>query len=111
MFVVHLHAQHVQAVTQGGTSAASSENDAVVVDTHVLGVHDFVGLHILEHTVLVDAAGVGKGVTSHHCLVGLHGHVHQAAHHAAGGVYLRGIDVGLHGDGAVALDNHGNLLK
>ena len=36
-------------------AAAGGQHDAVVIDTHILGVDDFIGLYILQHTVLVDA--------------------------------------------------------
>ena len=68
-------------------------------------------MHILQHPVLMNAAAVGKGVTAHDGLVGLHRHVHQRADHATRGVYLRGVDVGVYAQCLVALQYHGNLLE
>ena len=56
LLVVDFHAQHLQTVLQRGTSAAGGQHDGVVVESHVLGVHYLVGLHILQHAVLMDAA-------------------------------------------------------
>ena len=54
LVLLHLHAQHVQTVLQGGTTASGSQYDGIVVDTHILRVDDFVSLHILQHTVLMN---------------------------------------------------------
>ena len=80
---------------QGCTSATRSKHDGIVVDTHLLGIHDLVGRYVLQHAILMDAARVGKGVAAYDGLVGLHGHIHQRAYHAARGVYLLRVDVGL----------------
>ena len=39
------------------------------------------------------AAAVRKGNLAHDGLVGLYGHVHQTAHHAAGGINLGEVDI------------------
>ena len=111
LLVVDVHAVHAQTVLQGGTSAAGCQHDAVVVDAHVLGVDNLVGLRILQHAVLMDAAAVGKGIASHDGLVGLHGHVHQARYHAARGEYLGGVDVRGDAQVGVSLEYHGHLLQ
>ena len=35
--------------------------------------HDLVSLRVFQHTVLMDAAGMGKGIRANNRLVGLHG--------------------------------------
>ena len=95
---------------QCGTSATGSQYDTVVVDAHILGIHNLVGLHVLQHTVLVNAAGVCKGITTHNSLVRLNGHVHQTRHHTTRRINLRRVDIRIDAQSLVALQNHGNLL-
>ena len=96
---------------QGSTSAAGCEYDAVVVDTHIFRIHDLISMHILQHAILMDAAGVGKGITPHDGLIGLHGHIHQRGHHTTRGIDLRGIDIRLDTQRLVALQDHRDLLE
>ena len=110
-FAVHLYAVHMQTVLQCCTSAAGRQHDGVIVYSHILGVHDFVGRCILQHTVLVNAARVGKGIATHDGLVGLYGHIHQARHHAADGEYLRGVDVRIDIEIRMCLQRHHHLLQ
>ena len=96
---------------QGSTSATRGEHDGIVVDTHLLGIHDLVGRDVLQHAILMDTARVSKGVATHNGLVGLHGHIHQRAYHAARGVYLLRVDVGLDAQVGVRLEYHCHLLQ
>ena len=50
------HSQHMQTVLECGPSASGCEHDCVVVDADIVRVDDLVGLHVLQHTVLMDAA-------------------------------------------------------
>ena len=68
-------------------------------------------MHILQHTILMNTAGVGKGITSHNGLIGLDGHIHQRRHHTADGIDLRGVDIGIDTDTLVALQDHSNLFE
>ena len=92
-------------------SAPGREQDGVLVDAHVLRVHDFVALPVFQHAVLVNARRVGKGVAPHNGLVGLDGHVHEVRHQAARGVNLLRVDLRVDAQVAVAFQNHGHLLK
>ena len=110
-FSVDFYAVDAEAMLQGGTSAAGGQHDGIVVDAHVLRVHDFVGGGILQHAVLVDAAAMGEGVAAYDGLVGLHGHVHQRADHAAGGIDLCRVDVGVDAEVGMRLEYHRNLFE
>ncbi len=46
-----------------------AQHDFVGGPAHIFGAHDFVSVTRLEHAILVDAAGVRKGVGPHHGLV------------------------------------------
>ena len=59
----------------------------------------------------MDAAAVGKGIAPYHGLVRLNGHVHQRTHHAAGGINLRGVDIGVDAKSFMTLHDHGNLFE
>ena len=110
-FALHFHAQHAQTVFQSRPSATCGQNDGIVINTHILGIHDFVGLHILQYTVLMDSAGMGEGITSHDGLVGLYRHVHQAGHQTARRIYLLRIDIGIDADSFMAFKNHGHFFE
>ena len=103
-------AQHFESVLQGCTSRTRCENNGIVVHTHILRIDDFVGLHILQHTVLMYSAGMGKGVSAHNGLVRLHRHVHQRTDHATCGMYLARIDIGLNIQVVVAFQNHSHFF-
>ena len=53
--LVNVNAIGLQTVFQGSASRTGCEDDAVVVDTHILGVDNLVGMNILQHTILMDA--------------------------------------------------------
>lgn len=95
---------------QRGVSRTGREDDGIVVDAHIFRIDDFVGLHILQHTVLMDARRMGEGIASHDGLVRLHGHVHQRTDHATGGGYFLRVDIRLDVEVVMALENHGNLF-
>ena len=59
---------------------------------HVLGAHDLVGLGVLEHAVLVDAALVGEGVLADDGLVVLHRKAGDGRDIAAGPGDVLGLD-------------------
>ena len=54
---------------------------------------------------------MGKGIASYHGLVRLNGHIHQRTHHAAGGIDLRGVDIGIDAKSFMALHDHGNFFE
>ena len=91
-FTVHLNAEFLQPLLEGIAPAELPQHDLVVAPAHVLGTHDFIGVACLEHAVLVDAAGVGKGVGADHGLVRLDHKTGGLADHAAGGQDVLGID-------------------
>ena len=103
-------AQHFESVLQGCTSRTCCENNGIVVHTHILGIDDFVGLDIFQHTVLMNSAGMGKGVSAHNGLVRLHRHVHQRTDHATCSMYLARIDIGLDVQVVVAFQNHSHFF-
>ena len=111
LLVVDVDTEYMETELQGRTTRPCGEHNGVVVESHVLRIHDFIGMNVLQHTVLVYAARVGKSVAAHHSLVGLNGHIHQRAHHTGYGIDLRGVDIGLDTKVLMALQYHGNLLK
>ena len=109
--VFQIHTVHVQTMFQGSPSATGRQQDAIIIDTHILRVHNLIGMYILQHTILMDATGMGKGITTDNGLVGLYGHIHQRRHHTRDGVNLRGVDVRLYLKVLVTFQNHRNLLQ
>ena len=87
------------------------QNYSIVVDTHVFGVHNLVSGCIFEHAVLVNTTAVSKCIATHNSFVGLHRHVHQAAHHAAKRIDLGGVDVCIDSEIRVALKCHYHLFE
>ena len=59
----------------------------------------------------MDTAGMRESVSADNGFVGLHGHVHQARHHAACRIYLVCVDVRVYVDMLMALQYHGNLFE
>ena len=107
-----VYAEHFEAMLERRVATAGGEYDAIVVDAHILGVDDFVRLHVLQHAVLMDAGGVREGVTAYDGFVGLHRHVHQAGDEAAGGVYALGVDVCVDAEArVVTLEDHGHFFE
>src|SRR5574344_1451939 len=60
--VGHIHPIDVQAVFQCCTTRPCRQHNTVVVNPHILWVDDPVGLHALQHAILMDAAAVCKGI-------------------------------------------------
>ena len=108
---IQFHTVHTEAMAQSGTSATGSQYDGVIIDTHLLGIHNLVSRYILQHAILMDTAGVCEGILAHDGLVGLHRHVHQRADHTAGGVNLLRIDVCLDTQVRMRLEYHCNLFE
>ena len=96
---------------QCGTTATSRQHDGVIVNTHFLRVHDFVSRSILQHTILMNTAGVCKSVLAHNRLVRLYRHIHQARNHAARRINLRRVDVRLDAQVRVSLENHRHFFQ
>ena len=111
LFLIHLHVERMQTALQSGTSAASSQHNRVVIDTYIVRIDNLIGLHILQHAILMDTRRVSEGVTAYDSLIRLHRHIHQARHHAAGRIDLLRIDIGLDIDIVVTLDNHSHLFE
>jgi hypothetical protein len=101
-FRFHLDAQFLQPLLEGVAAAELAQHDLVGGPAHVFGTHDLVGVARLEHTILVDAAGVGKGVGADHGLVGLHDKAGGLADHARSRHDLRGVDAQVQGSSRAA---------
>ena len=101
----------MQAMLKCCTTTAGSKHNGIVVDAHILRVHDFIGRSLFKHTVLVYATRMGKGIAPDDGLVGLHRHVHQARHHATDREYLCCVDVGLDIEIGMGLQSHHHFLQ
>ena len=89
---LQLDAQLLQALLEGVAARQLAQHDLVGGPAHVLGTHDLVGVARLQHAVLVDAAGVRKGVGANDGLVGLHDEAGGLRHELGGRHDLRGVD-------------------
>ena len=64
----------------------------------ILGAHDLVGLDILQHAVLVDAAFMAEGVLADDGLVVLDRKAGDVADQLGGAIEEHGVDIGSEGD-------------
>ena len=109
--LIQRHAQYLQAVLQGSTSATGGQYDRVVIDAHIVRIDNLISLHILQYAVLMNARRVRKGITAYDCLVRLHRHIHQAGYHTAGRVNLLRVDVSFNINILMTSDNHSHLFE
>ena len=109
--LVEIDPEHVQTVLQCGAAAAGGQHDRILVDTHILGINDFITLAVFKHAILMNTARMREGVATHDSLVGLDWHIHKTAHHMARGIYLGSIDVGVDTELTMASAYHHHLLK
>mmetsp|Transcript_100316 Transcript_100316/g.279272 ORF Transcript_100316/g.279272 Transcript_100316/m.279272 type:complete len:521 (+) Transcript_100316:2515-4077(+) len=87
-----LDAQLLQPLLEGVAARQLAEHDLVGGPAHVLGAHDLVGVARFQHTVLVDAAGMRKGVGANDGLVGLHNEARGLRDELGGRHDLRSVD-------------------
>ena len=80
LVVAQLEPKIFQLGAQRCTARMLAHDDVGLGQAHILGAHDFEGLGVLQHTVLVDAAFVGKGVLADDGLVELHGEPRHSRH-------------------------------
>ena len=111
LFLAELDSERLQTVFQCRMAAAGREDYGIGVQTYVFRIYDFIGGDILEHSVLMYAGGMGKGIATHYGLVGLHRHIHQVGNHTAHRINPSGIDIGLQVYVVVGLDDHRYFLK
>ena len=97
---------------EGVAAGQLAERQTVGVPADVLGAHDFVGLAVLQHAVLMDAGLVGEGVGADDRLVGLHHEAGDRGNQARSlGDHL-GVDAGLEGHRVVAgAQRHHDLFE
>ena len=110
-FAININAIHAQAVFQGSPAASCRQHDCVIVDTHILGIHDFVGRSILEDAILMDAAAVSERVPAHNRLVWLNWHVHQGTYHSTCREDFCRVDIRVDTQIGMRLEYHGNLFE
>ena len=79
---------------EGVAAAVFAQDQAVLADSHGFGFHYLIGHGVLEHSVLVNARLVGKGVGSHNGAVGLNHYAGDHAHQPAGGIDPSGVYAG-----------------
>ncbi len=92
--VVERIAHARQPVFQGVAAAVLAEHQFRLGDADILGMHDLVGLAMLEHAVLVDAGLVREGVVADDCLVALHLLAGDRLQQARGRIQLAGVNAG-----------------
>jgi hypothetical protein len=112
LFAVHHDAQLGQARAEGIAAGQFAQGQLVGAPAHILGTHDFVGLTVLEHAILVDAGLVRKRIGAHDGLVGLHRVTGDAGHQLGSRHDLGGVDARVAGKNiAPRLHRHYHLLQ
>ena len=102
----------MQALLECIAATEFAQNDFVCSPAYIFRTHDLVGITRLEHPVLVNAAGVGKGIGAHHGLVGLHHKARGLTHHATGSQDVFGVNVQFEIKIiAACLDGHDHLFE
>ncbi len=114
LFVVEAKSQLFEPILKGRTARVLAHDQGIVqLQTDLFGGEDFVSALVFEHSVLMDAAFVGKGVFAHDRLVGLGFDAGDGGDEPAGGVDLLGVDAGLYvtEDVATDLECHDDLFQ
>ena len=91
-FAVQHDAQFLQARAEGIAAGEFAQHQLVRAPAHVLGAHDFVGLAVLEHAVLMDAGFVRESIGADDGLVRLHRIAGDAGDQFGSRHDLRGVD-------------------
>src|SRR5690606_12068132 len=92
LLAVEREAELLQALLERIAPGELAKNDLVGRPAHVFGAHDLVGVALLQHTVLVDARRMGKGVGPDYGLVGLHREAGDARYELGGRYDLARVD-------------------
>ena len=92
VITIELIPQLLKACADGTATTELAQADAVIGQADGSGINDFVGEAVLQHTVLVDAGFMGKGIGTHDGFVGLHRHAGEVGDQARGFVNLLGLD-------------------
>ena len=110
--LAQLVAHLLQLGAEGVAAGVLAHHQRGLGHAHRLRRHDLVGLRVLEHAVLVDAALVREGVPADDRLVVLHRERGRRRHQLGGAVELLGIDADLVGQHVAArLDGHHDLFQ
>ena len=110
--VAQLVAQFLQLVLEGGAAGMLAHDQGRFLDADAGRGHDFVGLGILQHAVLVDAAFMREGILANDRLVVLHREIRRGRHDLAGTRQMRRLDIGVEGHGiAAGAQRHHDFLQ
>ena len=55
----------MKTMFQCRTSTTSCQHDSIIINTHILGINDFISLYILQHTILMDRQQIDLFVSVH----------------------------------------------
>ena len=112
LVVAQFIAEVLQLGAQRGAARVFAHDDICLGQTYVLWAHDLECLGVFEHTVLVDAALMGKGVLAHNRFVELHGKSAHACYAARDVHQFGAVDASLVGHDVVAdLHGHHNFFE
>ena len=104
--------QLLQPLAEGVASAELAQQQHIFVQADVRRPHDLVRFPIFQHSVLVDARFVGKGVLPHNGLSGGNGNGGERSRHAAGADQFLCIYTGLGAQNIPAyMERHDDLLQ
>ena len=82
--VVEIVAERFQLVLEGVAAGKLAQHQRGVLHADIFGAHDLIGLDILQHAVLMDAAFMREGVLADDGLVVLHGKAGDVRHQLGG---------------------------
>ncbi len=83
------------AVAQRSATGASGEDDGALTSANLARIDDLVGLTGLDDAVLVDAGGMGEGVSAYDGLVGLNNEAGDRGNQTGSTHELTRVDVGM----------------
>ena len=112
LFIGDFIAHGGQLIPQGVLAGVLAQHHGVFGNAHIGGAHDLIGQGVGQHTVLVNAGLMGKGIGAHDGLAGLDGNTGDVAQELAGAVDLLRVDAGLRLiEGSSGLQRHGDLFQ
>ena len=54
--LVKFDTEYTETMFQGSATRTGSKHDAILIDAHILWIHNLVGLNVLQDTILMDSA-------------------------------------------------------
>ena len=101
----------MKTMFQCRTSTTSCQHDSIIINTHILGINDFISLYILQHTILMDTWRMCKSITTYNSFIRLNRHIHKTRYHTARRINFLSINISLNMNVIMAFNNHCHFFQ